>query len=272
MPAYQHIITDRTGPVLRVWLNRPELRNAFNPQLIDELATCFTGVRGDAGIRAVLLGGRGPFFCAGADLNWMAEMVHYTSEQNYQDALRLAEMLEAIDTCPAAVIGVVQCGAYGGALGLMACCDIVVCDMEARFAFTEVRLGLAPATIAPYVIAKIGVSHARSMMIAGQGFDAPHAQHIGLVHRLVPVESLEQAAQAMAQNVLLAGPAAVVHTKQLLRELAGAPSTEVKESTAKLIAELRAGEEGQEGLDAFIKKRQPRWQADHGLGIPTLKV
>ncbi len=272
MGDYQLLLTDRHGPVLRVWLNRPELRNAFNPQLIAELTDCFRGIQPGDGIRAVILGGRGPFFCAGADLNWMSDMVKYTTEENYEDALRLAMMLEVLDHCPAVVIAAVQSGAYGGALGLMACCDIVLADLEARFAFSETRLGIGPATIAPYVISKIGLTHARSLMLTGQGFDATHAQQIGLVHRLVPVENLEQAAQAMAQNVLLASPAAIAKTKELLLEIGEVKGKETLERTAHLIAELRASPEGQEGLDAFINKRQPAWQDDHEYGIPTFKV
>ena len=272
MDAYQYLLTDRHGPVFRVWLNRPELRNAFNPQLIAELTDCFRGIRLEDGVRAVILGGRGPFFCAGADLNWMSEMVSYTPQENYEDALRLTMMLEALDNCPAVVVAAVQAGAYGGALGLMACCDIVIADLEARFAFSETRLGIGPATIAPYVVAKIGLTHARSLMLTGQGFDATHAQQIGLAHRLVPVEKVEHAAQAAAQNVLLASPAAAAKTKELLLELAGAHDKAIQERTAHLIAELRASPEGQEGLDAFIKKRQPSWQDDHEYGIPTYKV
>ena len=270
MDHYEHLVVDDHGALLRIWLNRPELRNAFNPQLVAELTDVFRGIHVGGPVRVVTLGGRGQFFCAGADLNWMAEMVNYTGEENYEDALRLAGMLETLDSCPAFVICHVQRGAFGGALGLMSCCDAVVCDMEATFAFSETRLGISPATIAPYVLSKIGLTHGRSLMLSGQRFDSAHAEHIGLVHRIAPLDYLEQTALAMADAALLASPAAVAKSKALLRDLGGAVSEGTRQKTAALIAELRASGDGQEGLKAFLSKRRPAWQEASGLGMATL--
>lgn len=260
MSLYHAIEVEQVGSVLRVWLNQPEIRNAFNPGVITELTQVFRSIVRGGTIRCVVLGGRGKVFCSGADLGWMAEMANFTLDQNYKDAFNLAEMLAAINTCPCPVIGRVQGGAFGGALGLLACCDFVVAADDCSFAFSEVRLGISPATIAPYVIAKIGASQARALMLSGQGFDPTMALHIGLVHLSVAEDGLDSLLDKTVDRFLLAGPIAATETKGLILEQAASVPIETMERTAKLTADLRVSAEGQEGLRSFLEKRQPSWQ------------
>ena len=261
-PTYRHLAVNPEDSILRVWLDRPAVRNAFNAELVSELTSCFRSISAGGSIRAVVLGGRGGVFCAGADLNWMRETADYDEQENYADALRLADMLAAVHNCPCPVVCRVQKAAMGGALGLMACCDSVICTDNSVLAFSEVRLGISPATIAPYVIAKIGVSHARDLFLSGQRFSARHALNIGLVHRLTPPEQLDEAVGDKLSELLLAGPRAASATKSLLLDLAGAHTPQVREQTAQLIAALRTSEEGQEGLRAFLEKNRPAWQEE----------
>lgn len=260
MAEPEHLQIERVGPVVHVWLNRPEVRNAFNPQLIAELTAVFNSLGAEDGTRAVALGGRGKVFCAGADLTWMREMAGYTREENLADARRLADMLAALDGCACPLVGRVQRGAMGGALGLMACCDSVICTDDALFAFSEVRLGISPATIAPYVISKVGAAHARDLFLSGERFSAGRALSTGLVHRVVPVDELDAAVEEKLGELLQAGPHAAAATKALIRDVAPALTPHLREQTAQLIAELRASAEGQAGLSAFLAKRQPPWQ------------
>jgi len=262
--SYKCLAIDREDPVMRIWLNRPAVRNAFNPQLIAELRNCFNSIQDDNNVRVVLLGGRGDVFCAGADLNWMQDMAGYSKEENYEDALELADMLAALNQCPCPIICRVQKAAMGGALGLMACCDTVICADDCVLAFAETRLGISPATIAPYVVAKIGTSNARDLFLSGQRFSAQHAFNIGLVHQLSAPSDLDEVVANKVSEALLAGPKAARATKKLLLSLADTISSEIREQTAKLIAELRASAEGQEGLAAFLAKRRPEWQEPMG--------
>jgi len=260
MSAYETLEVLQNGAVTRIWLNRPEIRNAFNPTVIAELTAVFSAV-GQSGARAVVLGGRGKVFCAGADLNWMREMAAYSAAQNEADALALAEMLEAIDACPLPVIARVQRAAFGGANGLLACCDSVIVSEDTVFAFSEVRLGISPATIAPYVIAKIGAAGARDLFLSGEVFSAEQALRMGLVHQIVTPEDLDSAVEAKLGELLKAGPQAARETKQLIRSISGAVSSERRVQTSQLIARLRVFPEGQEGLGAFLEKRNPSWSA-----------
>lgn len=261
MADCQCIELEARGDVLWIWLNRPEVRNALNPQLIAELTECLLNqASSDQAPRAIVLGGRGPVFCAGADLAYMREIAGFGPEQNREDALRLAALFEALDSCPCPVVCRVQHGGFGGALGLIACCDSVIADEDATFSFPEVRLGIVAATIAPYVLAKIGLSHARDLLLSGERFTAPYATRIGLVHQCVASAALDLAVEAKLAELLMAGPLAARATKQLLQELHGAPSAAVKEQTAALIADMRASAEGQEGLAAALGKRKPAWQ------------
>ena len=244
------IEVEREGPIARVWLARPQQRNAFDAALVTAIRETFETLGGDPGVRAVVLGGRGATFSAGADLEWMRASLELSHEQNLADARRLEEMLEAVDACPVPVIGRIPGAAMGGGAGLAACCDIAIAEPSARFAFSEVRLGLIPATIAPFVVARIGPGHARRLFLTGHAFDGEHARAIGLVHQLAA--DLDAAVEATISEILRAGPEAVRHAKRLIRAL---PDGEM----AAAIAERRASAEGQEGLRAFLERREPQW-------------
>ncbi len=259
MTSYECLDVGREDGVVRVWLDRPDVRNAFNPVLIEELRVAMESVGSDDAVRAVVLGGRGKVFCAGADLGWMRDMAGYTRDENEADARRLAEMLEALDSCPVPVVGRVQRAAYGGAVGLLACCDSVVCTDDCTFALSEVRLGISPATIAPYVIAKIGGTGARDLFLSGEPFDAARALRLGLVHQVVPATELDDAVDRKLARLRKAGPQAARETKALVRSMTALADEARREQTAALIARLRVSSEGQEGLGAFLEKRQPGW-------------
>jgi methylglutaconyl-CoA hydratase len=239
---------ERDGAILRVTMARPERRNAFDAALIAELTGAFADV-GDA--RAVVLAGEGSSFSAGADVEWMRASAALSHDENVADALRLRAMLEAIDGCPAPVIARVQGYALGGGLGLLACSDIVVCEPGAQFAFSEVKLGIVPAVISPFALAKIGPGAARRYFVTGERFGAEVALRIGLVHEVA--EDLDAAVSAVVAELSSAGPEAARAAKQLARPaLSG-------EETARRIAERRTSEEGQAGLAAFLEKRPPPW-------------
>jgi methylglutaconyl-CoA hydratase len=240
---------ERDGGLLRVTMARPERRNAFDAGLIAELTEAFADV-GDA--RAVVLGGDGPSFSAGADVEWMRSSVELTYDENVDDALRLRAMLEAIDGCPAPTVARVQGHALGGGCGLVACCDIVVAETDAQFAFSEVKLGIVPAVISPFALAKIGPGAARRFFVSGERFSADVALRIGLVHEVTG--DLDAAVERIAGELLTAGPEAARVAKELAR--GPLPATE----TARRIAAARTSAEGQEGLHAFLEKRPPRWR------------
>jgi methylglutaconyl-CoA hydratase len=244
---------ERERDLLRVTLARPQRRNAFDAALIAELADAFADV-GDA--RAVLLSGEGPSFCAGADVEWQRASIDLSYEENVEDALRLYRMLEAIDGCPAPVVARVQGYALGGGSGLVACADIAVAAGDATFGFSEVKFGIIPAVISPFVLARIGSGAARRYFLTGERFGAETALRIGLVHEVVPAEELDDAVSGVLGELETAGPQAAREAKRLIRE---GPRDE---EAAKIAARLRAGEEGQEGLRAFLERRRPRWAAD----------
>jgi methylglutaconyl-CoA hydratase len=230
---------------------RPERRNAFDAALIDELAAAFADV-GDA--RAVVLSGDGPSFSAGADVEWMRSSVDLSFDENVADALRLRAMLDAIDSCPAPVVGRVQGHALGGGCGLVACCDVVIAEPAAQFAFSEVKLGIVPAVISPFALAKIGPSAARRYFLTGERFSAGEALRIGLIHEVT--DDLDGAVERVVRELFTAGPSAARAAKDLAR----APQS--ADETARLIAAHRTSEEGQEGLHAFLEKRPPSWRSD----------
>jgi methylglutaconyl-CoA hydratase len=243
---------ERDGGLLRVTLARPQQMNAFDAALIAELTTAFADV-GDA--RAVLLSGDGPSFCAGADVEWQRASVDLSYEENVEDALRLYRMLEAIDGCPAPVVARVQGYALGGGSGLIGCADIAVAAEDATFGFSEVKLGIIPAVISPFVLPRIGSGAARRYFLTGERFGAETALRIGLVHEVVPPDELDDVVAGVLGELETAGPQAVREAKRLIRE---GPRDE---ETAKIAARLRAGEEGQEGLRAFLERRRPDWSA-----------
>ncbi|MGE3955210.1 MAG: enoyl-CoA hydratase-related protein [Vicinamibacterales bacterium] len=257
---YEHFTTTRAGAVERLTLNRPDVRNAFNDAMIAELTDWAAAIAAAPGVRAVVIGGAGPTFCAGADLAWMARTVDYTEAENVADAERASRMFGAIDRLPVPVIGRVQGAALGGGAGLCAVCDVVVADEHATFGFTEVKLGIIPAVISPFVLAKIGRSAARELFLTGRRFTAGHALDIGLVHTVVPATDLDAAVDAVLREVLAAGRDAIAAAKQLIADVWEAESPEQARSmTARALAARRVSSEGQEGLRAFLGKRKPTW-------------
>jgi methylglutaconyl-CoA hydratase len=261
---------ERTGPagvVARVTLARPDVHNAFDAGLIGELRTTFAALarEGPAELRAVVLAGDGPSFCAGADLAWMRAAASLETEANEQDAMAMADMFEALDTCPVPVIARVHGAALGGGMGLCAVADVVIAESGARFGFTETRLGLLPAVISPFVIAKIGESQARALFPGGRRFDATRAARIGLVHEVVEgTDALDAAVEAALADVLAAGPTAARAAKAVVREVRGLGHGSAKWHTARVIARQRTSPEAQEGLRAFSEKRRAAWAPDPG--------
>jgi methylglutaconyl-CoA hydratase len=251
-------ITIEHGPVTTVTLNRPDVRNAFNEELIDELtAWAKSVVPGET--RVAILQGAGKAFCAGADVNWMAKMVGYTRDENVADAERAAGMLNALDRVPVPLIGRVHGAALGGGSGLAAVCDVVVSADDALFGFTEVVLGILPAMISPYVVRKIGLTAARELCLSGTRFDAARAKAIGLVADVVPAADLDAAVDRHVQLFLKAAPGAVARAKALLRDVNGRLPEDVISLTTAAIADQRVSAEGQEGLRAFLEKRPAAW-------------
>ena len=247
--------------VATLTLNRADVHNAFNDDLIWELGNAFTKLGANDSVRAIVLTGAGKSFSAGADLNWMKEAASYSDEQNMRDAMRLSEMLSAINSCPKPTIAIVNGATFGGGVGLVACCDIAIAVEAAKFSLSEVRLGLTPATISPYVVAAIGERAARRYFLTAERFDATEARRIGLVHELAP--SLQDAcslAHVMLKNILAGAPGAQRDAKTLINVVTGQPiNEELRADTARRIADRRASAEGREGLGAFLEKRTPAW-------------
>lgn len=243
--------------ILTVSLNRPEVRNAFNEAMIAELASVFGDVGPDT--RVVVLNGNGKAFCAGADVNWMRDSIHRSEADNARDAAAMEAMFRAIDECPCPVIGRVHGLALGGALGLVSACDIVVTADTARFGFTEVRLGIVPAVISPFAMAKIGVPNARRYFLTGELFDASRAHVMGLVHEVVVEELLDDTVNEIAESILNNGPQAVATAKLLVRDVAAMTRDQARAYTIATIARVRTSPEGQDGLSAFLEKRKPKW-------------
>lgn len=251
-------ITIDHGLVTTVTLNRPEVRNAFNEEMIAELtAWARSVVPGDT--RVAILQGSGKAFSAGADVNWMSKMVGYSRDENLEDATRAAEMFNALDRIPVPLIGRIHGAALGGGAGLAAVCDVVVTDTDAVFGFTEVVLGILPAMISPYVVRKIGINAARELCLSGARFDAARAKAIGLANDVVPVSDLDATVERHVQLFLRAAPSAVARAKALLRQVHGRLPEDVISLTTAAIADQRVSPEGQEGLRAFLEKRPAAW-------------
>ncbi len=257
MPRTIDIATNKT--VATITLNRPDVHNAFNPEMIAEVTRAFQDLGQDAAVRVIVLTGAGRSFSAGADLNWMKSMADFTEEENVADAHRLDAMFQAMVNCPKAILGRINGAAFGGGLGLIACCDLAVAVDTAKFAFTEVNLGVVPAVIAPYVIRKTGLAPLTELFLTGERFDAARAYEMGLLHTLVHQANLDGIVQRRTAEVLTGAPGAVAAAKALLNTVHTTPLDEVRDYTAQLIARLRAGEEGQEGMAAFLQKRPPGW-------------
>jgi len=247
--------------VAEVWLNRPDVRNAFNDEVIAELTQTFEQLAAQPELRVVLLSGRGKAFCAGADLNWMRAMADYSWEQNRADAQRLADMLWTLDQCPVPVVGRVQGDCYAGGMGLASICDVLVASSNVTFCLSEARLGLLPATISPYVIRAMGAQAARRYFTTAERLSAAQAHAMGLVHELCEPEALDAKVTEIVATLVANGPAAVKACKQLVRDVAGQDITEaLRAETARRIADIRASDEGKEGLQSFLIKRSPNWQ------------
>jgi methylglutaconyl-CoA hydratase len=249
------------GRVACVFLNRPEVRNAFNDSVITELAEAFTRLGNDPGLRAIVLGGHGKAFCAGADLNWMKSMAGYGWEDNRADATRLAEMLWAVYACPLPVVGRLQGDCYAGGMGLAACCDVLVASEGMHFCLSEAKLGLLPATISPYVIRAMGEQAARRYFVTAERFSAAQAQTMGFVHEVVTADALDAKVDEITALLVANGPAAVKACKRLVQDFAGREITQdLRAETARRIADIRASDEGREGVQAFLNKREPAWR------------
>lgn len=251
----------RGGGIAYVSLNRPEVRNAFNAELIIALRDAFATLALDDGVRAVVLAGAGKSFCGGADIGWMRDSLALSPDENVRDAERMSEMFRAIDTCPKPVIGRISGAALGGGAGLAAVCDIVVASNETIFGFTETKLGLIPAVISPFVLAKIGMSAARVLFLTGERFDAERAQRIGLAHDVVPGETLDERIEEIAIELATAGPGAIAAAKRLIAQVSETGYAQSKALTARAIAAQRTTPEGQEGLRAFLERRTASWVA-----------
>jgi len=256
----ESIIVTRDDQVVRVRLNRPEVRNALDPALIADLTRAFQNVEEQPHVRAIVLEGAGAIFCGGADIKYMRAALELSENQNYEDALRLSNMFAAIDNCPAPTIAKVQGAALGGGAGLIAVCDIVVAEEDALFGFTEAKLGIVPAVISPFVLRKIGQTHARALFPTAERFSADRAMRIGLVHEVVPPGQLDASVESKIQELLTSGPGAARLGKKIARTVGGLAPDEARRWTAERIASQRVSPEGQEGLRAFLDKRRPTWR------------
>ncbi|MCG3190834.1 MAG: 2,3-dehydroadipyl-CoA hydratase [Thermoanaerobaculia bacterium] len=262
--SLETLVLDRAsgGRVLHVILNRPAVRNAFNEVLIRELTEVFQAAVLEASTRVVVLRGAGKAFCAGADLNWMSRMVSFGYEENRKDAEALAGLFQTIDSCEKPVIGQVHGAALGGGTGLAAVCDVVYASETALFGTTEVRLGLIPSVISPYVVRKIGESNARHWFLSGERFGAPEALRAGLVHGVFSEASLPAEVARLADSLCLGGPVALAESKGLAKSAASEPFSTIQPKTVELIARQRTSAEGQEGMKAFLEKRPARWSEE----------
>ena len=253
----QVTVKDGVGTVT---LNRPDIRNAFDDRLIAELTACFGRFSKDASVRVIVLTGAGKAFCAGADLNWMKAMVNFSKEENVRDSMAMARMFRAIDECPKPVIGRINGAAIGGGAGLVAVCDIAVAREDAVFAWSEVKLGLVPAVISPYVLARIGPAKAREYFLTGERFNAQRAREIGLIDHLAKDDAaMDALITEKVKALMTSGPEAVAVAKDLIRMVRTLPDDQVAQRTADIIAGLRVGKEGQEGMRSFLEKRSPSW-------------
>jgi methylglutaconyl-CoA hydratase len=249
----------RDGPVARVWLNRPDVRNAFDGLMVSELRKTLFDLGTLDAVRVIVLGGRGASFCAGADLQWMKSTAAFTREENLREAQALADLFFTVYNSPKPVVARVHGAAMAGGSGLVAACDVAVAALGTQFGFSEVRLGIIPAVIAPYVIAKIGESAARELFLTGERFEAVKAHEIGLVRWAVPEEDLDRTVEQRVQELLQGGPRALAEVKALIREVAWRRVEDVQRYTVERIADLRTSSEGQAGMRAFLEKQKPPW-------------
>ena len=255
------LLITTSGPVMTVSLNRPQVRNAFDEELIAEL-TAWAAAPLPAEVRVAVLRGEGRHFCAGADLTWMSKTIGYSQAENVRDAKAMAAMFQALDTLPVPLVGRIHGAALGGGAGLAAVCDIVVAAEDALFGFTEAKLGILPAVISPFVVTTIGSGAARELFLTGARFPAARAREIGLVHAVSPEADLDAVVERYVRELLTSAPGAVAAAKRLIAEVAGRPAADVAELTAETIARHRVSAEGQSGMRAFLEKRPAPWVPD----------
>ena len=260
MSTYSTIEFEQQADLGIIWLNRPEIHNAFNEVMIQEVIDCVEEVNDMDDVRIVILRGRGKSFCAGADLNWMRGVAQYTFEQNFKESLNLSKCFFTIYTCKKPTIAVVHGAAIGGANGLLAACDIAIADDNTTFSLSEVKIGVVPACISPYVTKRVGEYGSRELMLTGRRIKGKEAEHFRLVNKSLSPEEIEGYLQSLIDLLRTSGPKAMSHCKNLIFNISNKETLEqALESTARMIAEIRASEEGQEGMAAFLEKRKPRW-------------
>ncbi len=257
---YEALVITKKDDVATVTLNRPEVHNAMNETLMNELTGCFHQLSADNSIRVIILTGNGPSFCAGADLTWMKHMVNYSLTENKKDSRLLLDMYESIHSCPKPVIGRINGGAYGGGIGLLAVCDITITIPAVTFAFSEVKLGIIPAVISTFVASRMTPATMRRLFITGERFGSETAQKIGLIDIIATPEKLDETVSTCVEQVLSSGPNAIKEVKHLIYNLQKMDMKEYKEFTVEKISELRVSEEGQEGIKGFLEKQKPRWK------------
>ena len=256
---YETIEIQRDKDIVTVFLNRPEVHNAMNEHLMKELTAYFKELSKDNETRIVILSGKGKSFCAGADLNWMRNMVKYSKEENIKDSRLLLNLYEAIYNCPKPVIGRVNGHAFGGGLGLFAVCDIAIAVPDCKFAFSEVKLGIIPAVISTYIVRRIGLSNMRRLFITGERFNSEYAKEIGLIDYLVSDDEIDKKIQSYAELLRSSGPIAIEEVKKLIDSFEKMAIEDYKTHTVKTISNLRVSDEGQEGINAFLEKRKSNW-------------
>jgi methylglutaconyl-CoA hydratase len=256
---YKTIEVERENDLATVTLNRPDMHNAMNEELMKELTACFNNLSTDENIRVVILTGNGKSFCAGADLNWMKSMANYSEEENIRDSRLLLELYEAIYTCPKPVIGRINGHAFGGGLGLIAVCDLTIGVPGKKFAFSEAKLGIIPSVISTYIVRRIGLANMRRLFITGERFTSDHAKDIGILDYVVPEEEFDEMVQKYVDQLRSSGPKAIKEAKNLVSKCEQMDRGAYKEFTVDKIAELRVSNEGQEGINAFLEKRKTTW-------------
>jgi len=259
MTNFSTIETIMTDGVFTIWLNRPEVHNAFNKTMLEELAECFLDIQSMDAV-CVILRGRGKSFCAGVDLNWMKAVARNSYEVNYEESLLLSKCFYAIYTCSKPTIALIHGVSLGGANGLLATCDLAYCTDDATFSLSEVKIGIVPACISPYVVKRVGEYGTKELMLTGRRIKGKEAEAFHLVNKSVPADQLDAAAEETIKHLRTSGPVAMSHGKKLIYEVTNNLSLkEAYDFTARMIAEIRASEEGQEGMNAFLEKRKPKW-------------
>jgi methylglutaconyl-CoA hydratase len=256
---FENIEILRDNDIVKIFLNRPDVHNAMNEKLLKELTSCFKELITDKKTRAIILTGKGESFSAGADLNWMKNMVNYSKEENIKDSNLLLDLFETIYNCPKPVIGHINGHAFGGGIGLIAVCDITIAPPDIKFAFSEVNLGIIPSVISTYIVRRIGLSNMRRLFITGERFDSKYANRIGLIDYLLPKEEIETEIQKYIKILKSSGPKAIIEIKKLINKYQKLEIEDYKNYTVKKIAELRISDEGQEGINAFLEKRKSKW-------------